>query len=188
MLPLVPFVAQLNVILSRDMAGDPVRCPIVARRLINLLWPGWLPAEAKAYGKESYGRHLLHEDPAGRFSIGSFVWRPGEATPIHDHHCWGVVGVAQGRLVSQDFQASADGRSGLRHVTSVIIPTGHTTWLSPGTGDIPGNQHSRLRRRVLCRMPEPLRKPCRYRRRIPSVGCCPQRLLNEKRPRRRNSS
>ena len=136
MLPLMPFVAQLNVILSRDMAGDPVRCPIVARRLINLLWPGWLPAEAKAYGKESYGRHLLHEDPAGRFSIGSFVWRPGEATPIHDHHCWGVVGVAQGRLVSQDFQASADGRSGLRHVTSVIVPTGHTTWLSPGTGDI----------------------------------------------------
>lgn len=136
MSPLMPFVAQLDVILSRDIKGDAARCRIIARRLIGLLTPDWLPAEAIAPGKESYGRHLLHEDAAGRYSIGSFVWRPGEATPIHDHHCWGVMGVAKGRLVSQDFQASGDGRGGLRHAASVIIPRGQTIWLSPSSGDI----------------------------------------------------
>ncbi len=134
--PLMPFVAQLDVILSRDVAGDAARCRIIARRLTTLLTPDWLPAEATAHGTESYGRHLLYEDAAGRYSIGSFVWWPGEATPIHDHHCWGVVGVAQGRLVSQDFQASTDGRNSLRHAASVIIPCGQTIWLSPGSGDI----------------------------------------------------
>lgn len=134
--PLMPFVAQLDVILSRDIAGDAARCRIIARRLTGLLTPDWLPADAIAPGAESYGRHLLYEDPAGRYSIGSFVWRPGEATPIHDHHCWGVVGVAQGRLVSQDFQARSEGRNGLRHTTSVIIPRGQTIWLSPASGDI----------------------------------------------------
>lgn len=133
---LMPFVSRLNVILSRDFAGDAARCRIVARRLTTLLSPDWLPAEASMPGKESYGRHLLYEDPAGRFCIGSFVWRPGEATPIHDHHCWGVVGVAQGRLVSQDFQARSGGRNDLRHAASVIIPRGQTIWLSPASGDI----------------------------------------------------
>jgi predicted metal-dependent enzyme (double-stranded beta helix superfamily) len=35
--------------------------------------------------------------PQGLDSIVSLVWMPGQSTPIHDHRCWCVVGVLDGR-------------------------------------------------------------------------------------------
>ena len=32
-----------------------------------------------------YRQNLLHCDPAERFSVVSFVWGPGQQTPMHDH-------------------------------------------------------------------------------------------------------
>lgn len=40
-----------------------------------------------------YRQHILHVEPDGSFSIVALVWLPGQATPIHDHVCWCVVGV-----------------------------------------------------------------------------------------------
>jgi predicted metal-dependent enzyme (double-stranded beta helix superfamily) len=50
----------------------------------------WEPAD------DSYRQHLVHVHPAGRYSIVALVWKPGQATPIHDHRCWCVVGVWRG--------------------------------------------------------------------------------------------
>ncbi|HEX7660407.1 MAG TPA: cysteine dioxygenase family protein [Pseudonocardiaceae bacterium] len=43
-----------------------------------------------------YRQHILHIDPAGRFSIVALVWLPGQGTPIHDHLAWCVAGVLTG--------------------------------------------------------------------------------------------
>jgi 3-mercaptopropionate dioxygenase len=43
-----------------------------------------------------YRQHVVHVHPQGRYSIVSLVWKPGQATPVHDHRCWCVVGVLQG--------------------------------------------------------------------------------------------
>lgn len=40
--------------------------------------------------------HLLHVEPDGSFSVTAVIWRPGQATRIHDHITWCVVGVLQG--------------------------------------------------------------------------------------------
>jgi predicted metal-dependent enzyme (double-stranded beta helix superfamily) len=40
--------------------------------------------------------HTLHVEPDGTFSIIAAIWRPGQATPIHDHTTWCVFGVLQG--------------------------------------------------------------------------------------------
>ena len=40
--------------------------------------------------------HLLHVEPDGTFSVLALVWRPGQATRIHDHISWCVFGVIQG--------------------------------------------------------------------------------------------
>ncbi|HZO67105.1 MAG TPA: cysteine dioxygenase family protein [Kribbellaceae bacterium] len=40
--------------------------------------------------------HLLHSEADGTFSILGLVWRPGQATRIHDHITWCVVGVLEG--------------------------------------------------------------------------------------------
>jgi 3-mercaptopropionate dioxygenase len=44
-----------------------------------------------------YRQHLVHVHPRGAYSVVSLVWKPGQATPVHDHRCWCVVGVLQGR-------------------------------------------------------------------------------------------
>jgi len=40
--------------------------------------------------------HVLHVEPDGSFSVLGLVWRPGQATRIHDHVTWCVVGVLAG--------------------------------------------------------------------------------------------
>lgn len=44
-----------------------------------------------------YRQHVLHVEEGGRFSIVALVWLPGQATPVHDHIGWCVIGVHQGR-------------------------------------------------------------------------------------------
>lgn len=43
-----------------------------------------------------YRQHLLHVAEDGAFSLVALVWLPGQATPIHDHLSWCVVGVHDG--------------------------------------------------------------------------------------------
>ena len=45
----------------------------------------WLPDAYAAPDKQYYRQYLLHCDPLERFSVVSFVWGPGQFTPIHDH-------------------------------------------------------------------------------------------------------
>ena len=46
---------------------------------------------------ESYRQHILHVEKDGSFSVVALVWLPGQATPIHDHVSWCVVGVYRGQ-------------------------------------------------------------------------------------------
>jgi predicted metal-dependent enzyme (double-stranded beta helix superfamily) len=55
-----------------------------------------LTAEQQEGDAERYRQHLLHAADDGSFSLVALVWLPGQATPIHDHLAWCVVGVHQG--------------------------------------------------------------------------------------------
>ena len=41
---------------------------------------------------------------AERFSVVSFVWGPGQATPVHDHTVWGLIGMLRGAELSQGYR------------------------------------------------------------------------------------
>ena len=45
----------------------------------------WLPPAFAVPDPARYRQYLLHCDPLERFSVVSFVWGPGQATPVHDH-------------------------------------------------------------------------------------------------------
>jgi 3-mercaptopropionate dioxygenase len=45
----------------------------------------------------------MHAEPDGSFSVVVMVWRPGQATPIHDHLTWCVTGVLQGAEYEEIF-------------------------------------------------------------------------------------
>jgi predicted metal-dependent enzyme (double-stranded beta helix superfamily) len=56
----------------------------------------WLPADLAKPHPQYYQQYLLYADPQDRFSVVSFVWGPGQKTPVHDHTVWGVIGMLRG--------------------------------------------------------------------------------------------
>jgi predicted metal-dependent enzyme (double-stranded beta helix superfamily) len=95
----------------------------------------WLPDEFAQPNPERYQQYLLHCDPLERFSVVSFVWGPGQTTPVHDHTVWGMVGVMRGAETCEEFEVeSASGR--LRPTGAHQLPVGAVDLVSPRIGDI----------------------------------------------------
>lgn len=70
----------------------------------------WLEERFRTGSPDCYTRHLLHRDPRNRFVVLALVWMPGQATPIHDHSCWGVMGLLQNSLEEICYDRLDDGR------------------------------------------------------------------------------
>jgi predicted metal-dependent enzyme (double-stranded beta helix superfamily) len=90
----------------------------------------WLPEEFARPSPEGYRQYLLHCDPLERFSVVSFVWMPGQKTPIHDHTVWGLVGVMRGEETCEEY--SRDVKPAGRHP----VRRGQVDRVSPRIGDI----------------------------------------------------
>ena len=90
----------------------------------------WLPEPFAAPSTEGYRQYLLHCDALERFSVVSFVWLPGQKTPIHDHTVWGLVGVMRGEELCEEY-ASPTRKSGAHPVRP-----GEVDRVSPRIGDI----------------------------------------------------
>jgi len=71
---------------------------------------------------------LLHQDPAGLFSLRLYLYGPGELTFVHDHVTWGVSGSARGRLEVRRYRRTDDGkdpgRAGLAEADRVVLGPG----------------------------------------------------------------
>ena len=67
----------------------------------------WLPSAFSAARSDRYAQYLLHTDPLERFSVVSFVWGPGQRTPVHDHTVWGLVGVLRGAERCDEYRLEA---------------------------------------------------------------------------------
>ena len=95
----------------------------------------WLPDSVAVPHPEYYKQYCLHVDPKERFSVVSFVWGPGQATPIHDHTVWGAIGMLRGAEVSQDYVCDENGvpvATGQPHT----LQAGDVTFVSPTIGDV----------------------------------------------------
>ncbi|MCJ7853893.1 cysteine dioxygenase [Pseudomonas monteilii] len=95
----------------------------------------WLPDDLAQPDPHRYQQYLLHCDSRQRFSVVSFVWGPGQRTPIHDHRVWGLIGMLRGAEYSQNFTRDAQGAlqpSG----APVRLAPGQVEAVSPRTGDI----------------------------------------------------
>jgi predicted metal-dependent enzyme (double-stranded beta helix superfamily) len=94
----------------------------------------WLPRFAAEPDAKSYRQYLLHCDPLERFSIVSFVWGPGQQTPVHNHTVWGLIGVLRGSERSRRFVQEGVSRI-LPGDEDVLMP-GQIDIVSPKHGDI----------------------------------------------------
>ncbi|NIE63396.1 cysteine dioxygenase [Burkholderia sp. Ax-1719] len=95
----------------------------------------WLPDAYAVPSSERYQQYLLHADARQRFSVVSFVWGPGQQTPVHDHTVWGLIGVLRGAEYAQPYARNADGT--LRtDGPEVRLGRGAVEAVSPTIGDI----------------------------------------------------
>ena len=95
----------------------------------------WLPSAFAEPDPRTYRQYLLYCDERERFSVVSFVWSPGQSTPIHDHGVWGVVGVMRGIEISQGYSRADEGTLAPAGPPSMLEP-GDVEILSPAAGDI----------------------------------------------------
>jgi predicted metal-dependent enzyme (double-stranded beta helix superfamily) len=94
---------------------------------------GWLPDAFAEADPASYRQYLLYCDPLERFSVVSFVWGPGQKTPVHDHTVWGLVGMLRGAELCREY-ASDGARVVARGVEHTMKP-GMIEAVSPTVGD-----------------------------------------------------
>lgn len=129
------FVAAMTRLASDTATPESVLLP-EARKLLRALVAAddWLPDAMAQADAQFYQQHLLYGDPFERFSLVSFVWGPGQKTPIHDHTVWGVIGMLRGAEVGQRYETGAQGlcAHGMEH----RLEPGETDVVSPELGDI----------------------------------------------------
>jgi predicted metal-dependent enzyme (double-stranded beta helix superfamily) len=131
--PLRLFVARMTRLID-DGAGPASIIEQGARHMADLVADdAWLPAFCAEPDARTYRQYLLHCDPLERFSVASFVWGPGQRTPIHDHTVWGLIGVLRGAEVETRFDR-VGGR--MRPAGTSRFEAGHVCRLSPDDGDV----------------------------------------------------
>jgi 3-mercaptopropionate dioxygenase len=94
----------------------------------------WLPARYAEPSQTGYQQYLLHADSRERFSVVSFVWGPGQKSPIHDHTVWGIVGILRGAEFEQSYTRTSDG-SFVEQGAPARLEKGEVTAVSPAIGD-----------------------------------------------------
>lgn len=95
----------------------------------------WLPGDLAQPDPQRYQQYLLHCDSRQRFSVVSFVWGPGQQTPIHDHRVWGLIGMLRGAELAQGFARDALGALQPEGAAVRLAP-GQVEAVSPRIGDI----------------------------------------------------
>ena len=98
--------------------------------------PEFLEDRFRVPGDTRYRQHVVHVHPEGRYSIVSLVWRPGQATPVHDHRCWCVVGVLEGREREERYTLHVEDEEWLTYDGVNIYEPGQVCCLVPPDEDI----------------------------------------------------
>jgi predicted metal-dependent enzyme (double-stranded beta helix superfamily) len=95
----------------------------------------WLPDQYAQPHPQYYQQYLLHADPTDRFSVVSFVWGPGQKTPIHNHTVWALIGMLRGGERAESFALGEPGEF-MRLLGIELLSPGSIDSISPRTGDI----------------------------------------------------
>jgi len=124
------FERSLREVLQTSRANREIveRARPLLEELLSV--PDLLPPEYRQSRGHKYGQYLLYKPEDEAFSVIAFVWGPGQASPVHDHLVWGLVGLYEGAIAEKRFRR-VDDRSDPRRAVLQEIETVHA-----GAGDI----------------------------------------------------
>lgn len=128
------FISEMDAIVA-EPAPEAATVSAVDAALRNLIaCDDWLDESCAQPHPLYYQQFLLHADPKGRYSVVSFVWGPGQRTPIHDHCTWGVIGMLRGAEIGIPYSLES-GRAVPSGPEEKLMP-GDTATVSPSIGDV----------------------------------------------------
>jgi predicted metal-dependent enzyme (double-stranded beta helix superfamily) len=129
------FVADVTRAVAAE-SREPELLASVRSHLAELVaHDDWLPDELAQPHPQFYRQYLLHADALERFSVVSFVWGPGQRTPVHDHTVWGLIGMLRGEEIAQAYGFDAGGRLQAQGQAQRLHP-GDVEAVSPTLGDV----------------------------------------------------
>jgi 3-mercaptopropionate dioxygenase len=128
---LATFVANCeSVIAGIEGAADRVTTIAPLMQSLAVRADNFLSAEHLRSEPEHYARNAIHIAPGGDLSLFALVWLPGQWTPVHDHGCWGVVGIVRGVLEERSYMsASGD----ITADSDIRLKRGGVILLNPGS-------------------------------------------------------
>lgn len=130
------FVAEFTRLAEKSGNDEKTMLDTGSKLLGDLIkHDDWLPDECAQPHPQFYQQYLLYCDPLERFSVVSFVWGPGQKTPVHDHMVWGMVGMMRGAESCRRFERTAAGKPMAVSETAKLLP-GEVDRVSPTVGDI----------------------------------------------------
>jgi len=130
------FVADFTRLVEQCQGQEKTMLDDGAKLLGELIrHDDWLPESCAQPHPQYYQQYLLYCDPLERFSVVSFVWGPGQKTPVHDHTVWGMVGMMRGAELCRRFTPSGAGQPMAASESERLLP-GQVDRVSPTVGDI----------------------------------------------------
>ena len=130
------FVASFARLIERAGGDERVLLHDGARLLGELVsHDDWLPESCAQPHAQYYQQYLLYCDLLERFSVVSFVWGPGQKTPVHDHTVWGLIGMMRGAERCRRFERRGPGLAMGAAESQRLLP-GDVDRVSPAVGDI----------------------------------------------------
>jgi 3-mercaptopropionate dioxygenase len=128
------FVGAVESVIRRvkDARDTVLEIEPLVRRLV--LEPDWLKEKyRRAIPSKAYSQYLLYRPADQAFSIVSFVWNPGQGSPIHDHCTWGVIGQYEGEEEESRFRML---NNRLERIGVVLARPGDVSHVYPPSRDI----------------------------------------------------
>jgi predicted metal-dependent enzyme (double-stranded beta helix superfamily) len=98
-------VAELAADIGSACEGSPA---LMERRMVAALARAaanadlFTPAQ-RIPSPACYARYVVYGDPAGRFTILSLVWMPGQFSPPHAHQTWCAYAVCDNTLTETEY-------------------------------------------------------------------------------------
>lgn len=130
------FIERFTALVD-EAGGDEPTLLAAGRPLLQalVLHDDWLPEAFAQPDAQYYQQYLLHGDPQDRYSVVSFVWGPGQKTPVHNHTVWALIGMMRGAERGERFALGAPGQPMVAQGVDVLQP-GDVDMVSPRLGDI----------------------------------------------------
>jgi predicted metal-dependent enzyme (double-stranded beta helix superfamily) len=128
------FVAKVELVIRR--LQDPKDIVLAIEPLLGRLLTerDWLKEKyRRTILNKPYAQYLIYRPADHAFSVVSFVWNPGQGSPIHDHCTWGVIGQYHGEEEETRFRI-IDNR--LERIGFLLARPGAVSHVYPPSRDI----------------------------------------------------